>query len=93
MRRQKCAVRIHMYALIGIAAVFAAVLGGFLLEKGNPWVLYQPAELLIVGGAAIGIIMVANPPSVIRKMLRGAIAAFRPPPRDPKCFLRYMRML
>jgi hypothetical protein len=37
-----------MYALIGIAAVFAAVLGGFLLENGNPYVLFQPAELLIV---------------------------------------------
>lgn len=50
-----------MYALIGIVAVFAAVLGGFLLEKGNPYVLLQPAELLIVGGAAAGIVMVANP--------------------------------
>src|ERR1039458_9918759 len=93
MRRQSRAFDIHMVALIGIAAVFAAVMGGFLLEKGNPWVLFQPAELLIVGGAALGIIMVANPPSVMLKMLRGAISDFRPPPRDPKCFLRYMRML
>ncbi len=93
MRRQRHAIPILMYALIGIAAVFVAVLGGFLLEKGNPWVLFQPAELLIVGGAAVGIVMVANPPSVMRKMLRGAISAFRPPPRNPQCFLRYMRML
>ena len=76
-----------MYALIGIAAVFAAVLGGFLLEKGNPWVLLQPAELLIVGGAAAGIVMVANPPSVMRKMWHGCLAAFRPPPRTPQDFL------
>ena len=41
-----------MYALIGIAAVFAAVFGGYLLESGNLYVLFQPAELLIVGGAA-----------------------------------------
>ena len=82
-----------MYALIGIATVFAAVMGGFLLEKGNPWVLFQPAELLIVGGAAAGIVMVANPPSVMRKMLRGAISAFRPPPRNSQSFLRYIRML
>src|SRR5271166_1411788 len=82
-----------MYALIGIAAVFAAVLGGFLLEKGNPWVLLQPAELLIVGGAAAGIVMVANPPSIIRKMWRGCAAAFRPPARTPQAFLRNMRMM
>src|SRR5450755_1464254 len=82
-----------MYALIGIAAVFAAVLGGFLLEKGNPYVLLQPAELLIVGGAAAGIVMVANPPSVMRRMWLGAVAAFRPPPHNPRTFLDYMRML
>lgn len=82
-----------MYALIGIAAVFAAVFGGFLLEKGNLYVLLQPAELLIVGGAAAGIVMVANPPSVIRKMGKGCLAAFRPPTRTPRAFLRNMRML
>ena len=73
--------------------VFAAVLGGFLLEKGNLYVLLQPAELLIVGGAAAGIVMVANPPSLIRRMWRGTLAAFRPPPYNPLTFLRYMRML
>ncbi len=82
-----------MYPLIGIVAVFAAVLGGFLLEKGNLWVLYQPAQLLIVGGAAAGIVMVANPPSVMRKMGCGCLAAFHPPSRTPQVFLRNMRML
>src|SRR5664280_3099621 len=82
-----------MYALIGTAAVFAAVLGGFLLESGNPYVLFQPAELLIVGGAAAGIVIVANPPAVMLKMWRGCRAAFRPPPRTPQAFLRNMRML
>ena len=82
-----------MYALIGIAAVFAAVLGGFLLEGGNTYVLFQPDELLIVGGAAAGIVMVANPPSLMRKMGRGCLMAFRPPPRTPQVFLRNMRML
>ena len=82
-----------MLALLGIAAVFLAVLGGFLLERGNPWVLFQPAELLIVGGAAAGIIVVANPVVVIRKMGRGILAAFRPAGRTPQVFLAYMRML
>jgi chemotaxis protein MotA len=82
-----------MYALIGVIAVFAAVIGGFLLEHGNLFVLLQPAELLIVGGAAAGIIVVANPPSVIRRMLRGAVSAFRSPARSPEVFLRHIRKL
>lgn len=82
-----------MLAILGIVVVFVAVLGGFLLEKGNPYVLIQPAELLIVGGAAAGIVMVANPPGVIGKMCRGVISAFRPAVRTPKSFLRNLRML
>ncbi len=82
-----------MLALIGIAVVFLAVFGGFLLERGNPYVLMQPAELLIVVGAAIGIVVVANPPAIMRKMARGAFAAFRPPVHTSHSFLRCLRML
>ena len=42
-----------MLTVLGIGVVFAAVFGGYLLEKGNPWVLLQPAEILIVGGAVL----------------------------------------
>jgi chemotaxis protein MotA len=68
-----------MFTVIGIALVFAAVMGGYLLEKGNPWVLLQPAELLIVGGSACGIVLIANPPAVIRKIVRSARGIFSPP--------------
>jgi chemotaxis protein MotA len=82
-----------MQAIFGILAVFLAVFGGFLLERGSLLVLLQPAELLIVGGAAAGIVAVANPPHVIRQMLEGARAAFRPATRTPQVFLRHIRML
>jgi len=82
-----------MFVLFGIGLVFIAVFGGFLLEKGNPWVLMQPAELLIVGGAAAGITLVANPPAVIRKMWRGAVATFREPPHTRESLVRHLRML
>jgi len=73
--------------------VFAAVLGGFLLERGNPYVLMQPSELLIVGGAAIGITLMANPPAVLRKMWRGMRSILRAPVRGSEYFLTYLRML
>jgi chemotaxis protein MotA len=82
-----------MQAIFGILAVFLAVFGGFLLERGSLLVLVQPAELLIVGGAAVGIVAVANPPHVIRRMLAGMRATFRPAVRTPEVFLRHIRML
>jgi len=42
----------EMFAIIGILVVFGAVLGGYLMEHGSVAVLLQPAELLIIGGAA-----------------------------------------
>jgi chemotaxis protein MotA len=82
-----------MLAFIGVLAVFGAVLGGYLLEHGNPWVLFQPAELLIVVGASAGTILVANRPSLIRKMLSGARDAFLAPPQGRESLLSHLRML
>ncbi len=82
-----------MLALAGMLLVFAAVFGGYLMERGNPWVLLQPAELLIIGGSAIGIILVSNRPAVIRKMLSGVWATIHSPGPDRETFLRHLRML
>ena len=38
-----------MFSIIGILIVFGAVIGGFLMEKGNLLVLVQPAELVTIG--------------------------------------------
>lgn len=43
-----------MFAIIGILVVIGAIVGGYLMEHGNLLVLMQPAELVIIGGAALG---------------------------------------
>jgi chemotaxis protein MotA len=60
-----------MFSIIGILIVFGAVLGGFLMEKGPLAVLMQPSELVIIGGAALGTMLAANPPYVLKKILGG----------------------
>jgi chemotaxis protein MotA len=65
-----------MFAIVGILVVFGAVIGGYLMEKGNMMVLLQPAELLIIGGAAVGTILVANSPAVLKGMLGGIKSVF-----------------
>jgi chemotaxis protein MotA len=61
-----------MLVIVGSIIVLAAVIGGYLLEHGNLSVLFQPAELLIIGGAAIGGFIIATP----TKLIKGVIAAF-----------------
>ena len=55
-----------MFAVIGIVVVFGAVIAGYLMEHGNMKVLLQPAELVIIGGAAIGTVLIGNPLHMIR---------------------------
>ena len=62
-----------MFVIIGILAVFGAVLGGFLMEKGPLLVLMQPSEFVIIGGAAIGTLLSANPLFVLKKIASGLI--------------------
>jgi chemotaxis protein MotA len=60
-----------MFAIIGIVVVFGAVVAGYLMEHGNLKVLIQPAELVIIGGAAIGTVLIANPLHILKKMVGG----------------------
>jgi chemotaxis protein MotA len=60
-----------MFAIIGIVIVIGAVIGGFLMEKGHIAVLVQPAELLILVGAAAGTLLIANPMHIIKGVLGG----------------------
>lgn len=65
-----------MFAIIGIVVVFGAVVSGYLMEHGNLKVLVQPAELLIIGGAGIGTVLIANPPSILKAILANIGAVF-----------------
>ncbi|HEX4773209.1 MAG TPA: flagellar motor stator protein MotA [Bryobacteraceae bacterium] len=60
-----------MFAIIGIVIVIGAILGGYLMEKGPLLVLLQPSELLIIGGAAIGTLLIANPLGTVISLLKG----------------------
>ena len=46
--------------IIGIIVEMGAVAGEYFMERGKFAVLIQPAELIIIGGAAIGTILIAN---------------------------------
>jgi chemotaxis protein MotA len=65
-----------MFAIIGIVIVFGSVLGGYLMEHGNVRVLVQPAELVVIGGAAIGTVLIANPLHILKQIVGGVIGVF-----------------
>jgi len=65
-----------MFSIIGIVVVIGAIMGGYLFENGKVAVLLQPAELIIIGGAAIGTLLIANPMPVIMGVVKGILGIF-----------------
>jgi chemotaxis protein MotA len=82
-----------MFAIIGIVVVFAAVIGGFLMEKGHMAVLIQPAEVLILGGAAIGTLLTANPMHIIKGVAGGLTGVLKGSPFGKPRYLSTLRMM
>jgi chemotaxis protein MotA len=54
-----------MFVIIGIITVFAAVIGGYILEHGN--------LSLIIGGAAVGAFLISNPLKIIKSTLAALV--------------------
>ncbi len=82
-----------MLAIIGLLVVFGAVIGGYLVEEGPLMVLVQPAELLIIAGAMVGIILVSTPGAVLTRMVGGLKGVFTAKRADKKAYLDLFAML
>jgi len=65
-----------MFTLIGLIVVFAAVLGGFAMGGGPFAVLIQPAELVVIAGAAAGTLVAAAPGKMRGRLLGTLMKAF-----------------
>jgi chemotaxis protein MotA len=55
--------------IIGILIVLGAVFGGFAFMGGTVGAIWQPIELLIIVGAALGALIVGNPKHVLSELL------------------------
>src|SRR5579863_1527078 len=82
-----------MWVIIGLVVVFGSIIGGFLMEKGNLLVLLQPAELIIIGGAALGTIFIANPLPTVIRMFKGIVGALSESRYTMKFYLETLTML
>jgi len=65
-----------MAKIIGIIVVFASVIGGYVLSHGKVAALVQPFEVLIIGGAAFGAFLQANPGHMTGHVLKKSLGMF-----------------
>jgi len=62
-----------MFVIIGAVIVLGSVIGGYLLEHGNIHLLFQPVELLIIGGAAFGAFLISSPSKVASMVMKNVM--------------------
>jgi chemotaxis protein MotA len=58
-----------MQQIFGIVIVLGCVFGGFAFMGGTASAIWQPVELLIIAGAALGALVLGNPKHVLGEMM------------------------
>ena len=66
-----------MLVIVGYVVVLVAVFGGFVIGGGHVAALFQPVELLIIGGSALGSFLVANSDKIVKATLKSLPSLFR----------------
>lgn len=82
-----------MLVLVGAVVVVVCVLGGFVLSHGQILALWQPYELLIIGGGALGAFLSANPVNVVKAALRDTLGLLKGPKYHKQDYVDLLSML
>ncbi len=69
-----------MFVIIGCVVVIGCVLGGFVWAGGHIGALIQPSEVLTIGGASLGALIIMAPTSTLVNLIKGILATLKGSP-------------
>jgi chemotaxis protein MotA len=75
-----------MIVIVGAIVVIGAVLGGFTMAGGHVGALIHPSEILTIGGAALGALIVSSPKKVLIDLIKGLLACLKGTPYGRKAY-------
>ncbi|GLR11056.1 flagellar motor stator protein MotA [Mixta theicola] len=82
-----------MLVILGYILVVGSVLGGYMMVGGHLGALYQPSELIIIGGAGIGAFVVGNNGKAIKATLKALPLLFRGSKYNKALYMDLMALL
>jgi chemotaxis protein MotA len=82
-----------MFSLLGLSIVTLAVLGGFAMTGGHFHVLMQPNELVLIGGACLGTLIVSAVGNVRGQLVNVVWKAFGNTIPDREDYLDLLKLL
>ena len=82
-----------MFVIIGLVIVFGSVIGGYVMHHGQIAVLIQVSEFIIIGGAGIGALVIANPISLVKRVFTDGFGLLKPNPYHEKAYAELLQVL
>lgn len=82
-----------MLVIIGYLVVAGSVFGGFALAGGHMGALFQPVELLMIGGAAVGAFLVGNTSESIKATLSALPKVFKGAKYNKAVYMELLALL
>jgi chemotaxis protein MotA len=82
-----------MLFLIGLAVVLGSIVGGFSIAGGQLPALFHVSELFVVGGTALGTVIVSTPLSVLKALGSDLGSLTKPAPFTRGLYLEALKMM
>ena len=82
-----------MKFIIGNLIVIASVIGGYLMAHGSLGILFQPAELVIIGGSAFGAFVITNSAKVLKAAGAGIPKIIAGSPYDKPAYMELLSLM
>ena len=82
-----------MFLLVGSGIVLACVMGGYILNGGHLYVLFQPFEVLIIAGAALGAFITGNRMVVVTHTIKAVIGQLKGERFNKAAYLELLGLL
>lgn len=82
-----------MFVIIGIALALVCIVIGYTMHGGDLMVLFQLSEIIIIVGCALASLLIANPLSVLKKVIAGALGTLKGPSVNKQAFVELLQLL
>ena len=82
-----------MLVIAGLAVVTFSVFVGFFLAGGPLLLMIQPIELMIIGGAAAGTLLISSSPAVLKQLMKQMLGSMKASPFNRALYIDCLQLL
>jgi chemotaxis protein MotA len=82
-----------MIVIAGFIVVTGCVLGGFMMAGGSVGALYHPSEIVTIGGASLGALIVMSTKKLLTDLVSGILMAIKGSPFNRKMYTELFSLM